>query len=285
MKFNLNTLSKLYFGVAASTLGALMVQGTSSAQDTTSVPVVSGAATGPEIILYDAETIARINGKAKVQANARVDTVTPRDPALANRPGTDAPAVEKDGDAKPAAAVKSSGTLTNPATSPEKTRSIYPRDISDQVAEIIAGVPIIENPEKCDNDELDIDVTVQDVASSKGMIVADLHNDVEEDFLVWDKVILRVRMPARKGTTKFCMPLTQPGDYAVAIYHDKNGNKEFDKNFLGLPKEHFGMSRDPKFGTKSPKLEEAIFTVPETGKKIVINLFSTSDIMGGRKKK
>ncbi len=159
----------------------------------------------------------------------------------------------------------------------------WPIDISDQYTEIVAGVPIIENPENCGQGNLEIGVTVQNISKDKGAIVADLHDDVRENFLVWDKVVLRVRAHAHKGEISFCIPLTRPGDYAVAVYHDKNGNKKFDKNFLGIPKERFGMSNNPRFGTRAPKYEEAVFTVPETGKEILIKLRKASDVLGRQK--
>ena len=44
-----------------------------------------------------------------------------------------------------------------------------------------------------------------------------------------------------------------PGEYVVQAHHDLNGNKKMDKNFFGFPKEHWGMSRDPKIKTTIPK--------------------------------
>lgn len=34
------------------------------------------------------------------------------------------------------------------------------------------------------------------------------------------------------------------GEYAVAVYHDKNENNELDTNFVGIPKEPYGFSND-----------------------------------------
>ena len=41
-----------------------------------------------------------------------------------------------------------------------------------------------------------------------------------------------------------------PGAYALAAYHDENGNGEFDRVFFGLPLEGFAFSNDasPFFG-------------------------------------
>ena len=126
---------------------------------------------------------------------------------------------------------------------------------------------------------LEIGVTVNNVRREKGFIVADLHDDVIENFLDSEKVVLRIRATPTKGQTKFCIPLTKPGDYAVAFYHDKNGNKKFDKNFLRIPSESFGISNNPKFGLRAPDYEEAAFNVPENGTQIDIRLFKASDIL------
>lgn len=40
-----------------------------------------------------------------------------------------------------------------------------------------------------------------------------------------------------------------PGNYAVAVYHDKNSNGKLDKNLLGIPVEDYGFSNDAR-GTR-----------------------------------
>lgn len=43
------------------------------------------------------------------------------------------------------------------------------------------------------------------------------------------------------------------GEYAIAVYHDKNANGKLDTNFLGIPKERYGFSNNArgKFGPAS----------------------------------
>ena len=153
--------------------------------------------------------------------------------------------------------------------------------IRTQFIDVIAGVPIIKDPTTCSAGNPGVKIKVVNVKDTEGVIVADLHNDVKENFLVWDEVILRVRATALEDETTFCVPVPKAGDYAIAIYHDKNGNKEFDKNFLGIPKERFGMSNNPKFTTKSPEYEESVFTVPATGMEMLIKLRKSSDVLSG----
>lgn len=225
------------------------------------------------IILYDAETIARLNGSDV--ADVKVETASTQKIETAT---TTSKPVTSD------AVANLSGTVAIVTPKSETKPSPYPRDISDQYDDVISGIPHIYNPTNCNKGELDIDITVTDIEKNKGSIVADLHNDVKEDFLKSEKVVLRVRQDVQEGRVSFCMPITQPGDYAVAIYHDKNNNSKFDKNFLGIPKEHFGMSQNPKFGLSSPKYEQAVFTATEDGANLTIKLFSSGDIMGGSKK-
>ena len=57
------------------------------------------------------------------------------------------------------------------------------------------------------------------------------------------------------------------GDYAIAVYHDKNTNGKIDTNLLGIPKENYGFSNNARgrFGPASWedskfRIEERIFT-------------------------
>ena len=162
----------------------------------------------------------------------------------------------------------------------EGDASQFPIDISDQYSHFDRkNIPVIEYPENCEANPLYINAKVSNIRKDGGQLIVDLHNDVEEDFLDSSKVVLRIIVDARKGDVDVCIPLSEPGGYAVAVYHDRNSNRKFDKNFLGIPKEHFGMSQNPKFRLSSPELEEAIFTVPQTGAAINIKLVKASDLL------
>lgn len=49
--------------------------------------------------------------------------------------------------------------------------------------------------------------------------------------------------------------------YALAIFHDVNGNKYLDKNFLGMPEEKYGFSNGARGTFGPPYYSEASFTV------------------------
>lgn len=62
------------------------------------------------------------------------------------------------------------------------------------------------------------------------------------------------------------------GDYAIAIVHDVNANKKFDKNFLGIPKEPFGFSNNKSIFLGLPDFQEASVQLREPKKETVIKL-------------
>jgi len=46
------------------------------------------------------------------------------------------------------------------------------------------------------------------------------------------------------------------GSYAVAVFHDKNGNHKLDKNLFGAPTESYGFSRNARGTFSAPSFEE-----------------------------
>ena len=64
----------------------------------------------------------------------------------------------------------------------------------------------------------------------------------------------------------------QPGNYAVAVLHDENNDTRPNRNFLGLPKEGFGFSRNPAISFGPPKFAAAAFPVIGSSTKIQIQL-------------
>ena len=51
-----------------------------------------------------------------------------------------------------------------------------------------------------------------------------------------------------------------PGAYALAVLHDENGNGRLDK-FMGIPREGFGFSRNPRIRMGPPRFDEVRFEV------------------------
>ena len=64
----------------------------------------------------------------------------------------------------------------------------------------------------------------------------------------------------------------EPGDYAIAVYHDENSNGKMDKRLFGIPKEPYGFSNNVKPIMSAPKFSDCKFSVGDGGKVISIKL-------------
>lgn len=54
-----------------------------------------------------------------------------------------------------------------------------------------------------------------------------------------------------------------PGDYAIAIIHDENGNGKLD-TFAGIPREGVGFSRNPVIRFGAPSFHSSRFSVTDS---------------------
>ena len=77
---------------------------------------------------------------------------------------------------------------------------------------------------------------------------------------------------ATAGAMRFRFPDLKPGEYAVAMYLDRNDNGKLDTNLVGMPTEPYAFSREPKGRFAPPSWDDVKITVPETGSNLTIRL-------------
>ena len=128
-----------------------------------------------------------------------------------------------------------------------------------------------EAPAVCAPGTGQIQVTVNGVTTG-GILAVELYRPSKRDFLKKKSRIHRIRVAAEDGPQTVCFEPQTPGRYAVATYHDKNGNRDLDQKINFMPKEPFGLSTNPKLRWGLPKFDEADFEVPVEGVAITIQL-------------
>ena len=97
------------------------------------------------------------------------------------------------------------------------------------------------------------------LTTNDGFVYCDLY-DKEQGFPDEPKravARVKVRPVERKITCVF--PGVKPGRYAVALWHDVDGDGEFDTNWLGIPTEPVGVSNNAKGTFGPPSFEDAAF--------------------------
>ena len=85
-----------------------------------------------------------------------------------------------------------------------------------------------------------VTVRVSDVESSEGQVYVGLCDRGFEEALCVDGAF----KSARPGTMTFTFDNVAPGTYAIAAYHDVNGNGRMDTGTFSLPIEPYGFSND-----------------------------------------
>ena len=110
-----------------------------------------------------------------------------------------------------------------------------------------------------------IDVEVEGVRSASGLVAITLYADNSRKFLVKHGSLYVGRVPARAGTTRGCIYVPAPGVYALAIYHDANGNQSFDRSGIGLPAEAYGFSNNPGTLAGLPTFRSVRISIPSSG--------------------
>lgn len=106
-------------------------------------------------------------------------------------------------------------------------------------------------------DRLEVEVT--GVRSARGQVAVTVYPDSRRRFLAPGGRLDRVRVPVTTPTTTACLRLPGPGSYAVAVYHDQNSDRDFNRNALGLPTEGFGFSNDAPTPVGLPDLAAVRF--------------------------
>jgi len=107
-----------------------------------------------------------------------------------------------------------------------------------------------------------IDVTVTGVSSASGMVGCALFSS-KTGFPLESKkhAASTVRVPAVGGVANCSFENLSPGEYAVAVVHDTNGNEQADTNMLGMPTEGVGVSNNVMPKLSPPSFEVSRFVV------------------------
>ena len=113
-------------------------------------------------------------------------------------------------------------------------------------------------------------VQVAGVASDNGQILVAVY-DKADGFLKKGHAIRGFRAKAVAGVTELQIDNLPEGRYALAIYHDENGNDELDTNWLGIPREPIGFSNAKMKAFGPPGFKDCAFTL-DSDKQIQVEL-------------
>ena len=112
---------------------------------------------------------------------------------------------------------------------------------------------------------------IKNFQSNEGKVEFGVYADPDE-FLEETITVACQAEPIQEQQAKVVCEL-KSGTYAIAFYHDENDNGELDSNWLKIPQESIGFTRDAKGTFGPPDFEDAAIDVGEEKLEFVITLY------------
>lgn len=94
---------------------------------------------------------------------------------------------------------------------------------------------------------------------AKGILTVELYKPSDRYFLRKESRLKRIRVPAQDGSQTVCFNIDAPGSFALAAYHDVDGDRKLARQWNRLPAEPFALSNGQKLKLRMPKFEDAAF--------------------------
>lgn len=108
----------------------------------------------------------------------------------------------------------------------------------------------------------DLTVKITNLAHTRGAVEIGLYN-VEDHFPSPGKQWKMARPVVNGNTVTYYFRGIPAGDYAIATYHDENGDGKCNKNMIGVPTEAYAFSNNIRPFLSAPNFKSCRFWVTE----------------------
>lgn len=115
-------------------------------------------------------------------------------------------------------------------------------------------------------------IVITNPRSQDGRLLLSMHNKKEGFPGDTAHSILTRALKITGDTLEFEFIKLPYGEYAVAVFHDENGNLKMDTNMFGIPKEGIGISNNAYRMMGPPYYDEARFELNTPEKVIYIKM-------------
>jgi uncharacterized protein (DUF2141 family) len=105
--------------------------------------------------------------------------------------------------------------------------------------------------------QLTLTVDIEGLRNSKGRVLLELQNENQ-------KQVAGAAVSISAKQSRIVIENLQPGKYAFKFFHDENNNEKLDTNWLGIPKEGFGFSNNPRIVVGPPSFDKTVFMLDES---------------------
>lgn len=134
-----------------------------------------------------------------------------------------------------------------------------------------AGVAILRADVPASEPLARLSVVVTDIRRHEGQLIFGVFTSADGFPTESGKSVNWQIKPADADAVEFTCDLP-PGEYGASVLHDENSNGRMDKNLLGIPKEGYGVTNNPKPPRRAATFKESRFTLPAAGAKLTISI-------------
>ena len=92
----------------------------------------------------------------------------------------------------------------------------------------------------------DLTVIIKNIRSNNGFIRLAMYNNATDFPDKFNNAIETMNIPVTGSSVKATIKNLKSDTYAIAVFHDENNNEDLDTSRLGIPKEPFGFSNNPR---------------------------------------
>ena len=114
-------------------------------------------------------------------------------------------------------------------------------------------------------------IELDNIKKAQGIIWIGIY-DSADNYMIKDRAIVEGFDVTQTGSLQMSIPKLSYGTYAIAIFHDINGNGELDRNVIGIPSEPYAFSKKPKSKWRLPKFHEVKFDFTQSDQKLKAKL-------------
>lgn len=116
-----------------------------------------------------------------------------------------------------------------------------------------------------------VTVKITNIQSEKGTIYIAFYSENQDFPNPSDKSLNKSVKPIN-GSVELTIDDLPNGTYAIAVSQDINDNSKLDKNFLGIPKEPYGFSKNVHHSFSASTFDECKFKLEKEKLDLVIKL-------------
>jgi uncharacterized protein (DUF2141 family) len=130
----------------------------------------------------------------------------------------------------------------------------------------------IQNParEKPLSPEQSVVVAVSGAGSDAGTIMIAVYGS-SANFNDPGKAIFLQSLDVQNGAASWSIRAESlPQEFAIAAFHDENGDGTLNRNPLGIPTERYGFSRNARGLTGPPEFTQALIDRPRNGEQVAV---------------